>query len=75
MELFDDTDPDWPPDPADIDLYDGNWDDVPNAAHRARCSVSSMWRSVGKRNISIKLEGKRYVFWPRYAAQPKKGRP
>lgn len=36
MELFDRTDPAWPPDPTTVDLADGEWVTTGQAASLAR---------------------------------------
>lgn len=60
MELFDSTDPNWPPDPKDIDLYDGSWLRAKQAADAARVDVRTIWRWRRKRDIAIKVGG---ILW------------
>lgn len=54
-DLFDATDPDWPPDPMTLNMNDAVWLTVPQAAYLARTTERNMWRMILKRDIAIRV--------------------
>ena len=61
MELFDRTDPAWPPDPLEIDLTDGSWLTPQQAAAVARISERTLWRWARERDIGLKIGGRLWI--------------
>lgn len=61
MELFDATDRAWPPDPAVVDLTDGEWVTTGQAANLARVDERTIARWVRQRDISITVFGRRWI--------------
>ncbi|AIK44460.1 Uncharacterised protein [Brucella anthropi] len=61
MELFDRTDPAWPPDPTTVDLADGEWVTTGQAASLARVDERTIARWVRQRDISITVFGRRWI--------------
>ncbi len=61
MELFDKTDPNWPPDPAAIDLSDGSWITIGQATGLARVERRTIERWITERDISILVGGRRWI--------------
>ncbi|MCM0752934.1 hypothetical protein DEA98_22895 [Brucella pseudogrignonensis] len=61
MELFDQTDCNWPPDPLGIDLTDGSWLTPQQAAAAARVSERTLWRWVRERDIGVKVFGRLWI--------------
>lgn len=69
MKLFDQTDPEWPPNPGEIDLNHNDWMTVQQLAYRARVGERTIRRHIAERNVSILVGGKRWISVRRYFAQ------
>lgn len=61
MELFEKTDPHWPPDPMTIDLNSGEWLTPKQAMGVAQIGESTYYRWRKERDIAIKIGGRVWV--------------
>ena len=61
MELLDATDPNWPIDPGSVDLSNGEWVTIGQAANLARVDERTIARWIKQRDISIVVFGRRWI--------------
>lgn len=59
MELFDYTDPDWPP--KEVDLANGDWLTIQQTAFDFKVDKRTVERWIVKRSISIKIGGRVWI--------------